>query len=459
MVKIGQPKKYLENLDASSVADVTMSFRSGRFWIVCLSRPNSTSVLIVRSCASSSMITEYCDRFGSSRHWRSSMPSVMYAILVSGLVQSSKRIVYPTSWPRRQPNSSATRLATDMAATRRGCVHPILPLSAKPSSARYCVICVVLPEPVSPMTTSTWFCAMACTSSERNLKIGSDSRCSLIDMLVTRPYVTFLPIDAFFHSGTSCDGAIAPRRSAANVRSPAAGIGSCQGLLRSFGIASVSMFFCASRSSRRSLASAACVSAARCSDPSGFLTILIGDMSTASRVVPRRNSGSSSTSSTSMFSSLSSMLSTPCSSSNVGISVTLSTPDAASCFSSQRSGDEMRLARLGATPSSLITGAFAKMLAVAGRSGLRASASSRRRGLRSAPVAWSTSFIVRLMRVPAIESTFTLTAWLRLTTCDASITRAPDTSCVICTRPSRRPRMPSSDTNTPKSRTPVTLPS
>ena len=34
------------------------------------------------------------------------------------LVQSSKRIVYPTSAPNLQPNSSATRLATDIAATR-----------------------------------------------------------------------------------------------------------------------------------------------------------------------------------------------------------------------------------------------------------------------------------------------------------------------------------------------------
>jgi hypothetical protein len=34
MVKIGQPKKYLENFSASSVADVTMSFRSGRRFTV-----------------------------------------------------------------------------------------------------------------------------------------------------------------------------------------------------------------------------------------------------------------------------------------------------------------------------------------------------------------------------------------------------------------------------------------
>jgi hypothetical protein len=76
----------------------------------------------------------------------------MYLILVSGLVQSSKRIVYPTSCPNLHPTSSATRFATDIAATRRGCVHPIRPLSAYPDSARYCTICVVFPEPVSPTT-------------------------------------------------------------------------------------------------------------------------------------------------------------------------------------------------------------------------------------------------------------------------------------------------------------------
>ena len=31
-----------------------------------------------------------------------------------------------------------------------------------PSSFKYCVICVVLPEPVSPTTTTTWFSRMTC---------------------------------------------------------------------------------------------------------------------------------------------------------------------------------------------------------------------------------------------------------------------------------------------------------
>lgn len=51
----------------------------------------------------------------------------MYLIIVDGDVQSSNRMEYPTSSPRRHPTSSDTRLETDIAATRRGCVHAILP--------------------------------------------------------------------------------------------------------------------------------------------------------------------------------------------------------------------------------------------------------------------------------------------------------------------------------------------
>jgi hypothetical protein len=47
-----------------------------------------------------------------------------------------------TSWPSSQSISSDTRLATDMAATRRGCVHPTMPYVVYPSSCRYCVSCI-----------------------------------------------------------------------------------------------------------------------------------------------------------------------------------------------------------------------------------------------------------------------------------------------------------------------------
>ena len=53
-----------------------------------------------------------------------------------------------------------------MAATRRGWVQASFPTERKPSSARYCVICVVFPLPVSPITISTWFSWTACNNKK-----------------------------------------------------------------------------------------------------------------------------------------------------------------------------------------------------------------------------------------------------------------------------------------------------
>ena len=93
MVKIGHLLKYSENLSASNVADVTMTFRSGLRFNVFFSNPKSTSVAIVRSCASSSIITEYRFKSGSRSTSRCNIPSVIYLIFVSGLVQSSNLMV------------------------------------------------------------------------------------------------------------------------------------------------------------------------------------------------------------------------------------------------------------------------------------------------------------------------------------------------------------------------------
>ena len=56
MVKIGASKKYSENLTASRVAEVTISFSSGRLFTAFFSNPNRTSVWMVLSWASSSMM-------------------------------------------------------------------------------------------------------------------------------------------------------------------------------------------------------------------------------------------------------------------------------------------------------------------------------------------------------------------------------------------------------------------
>lgn len=55
------------------------------------------SVLSVLSCASSMISAEYPAKSGSVKNSRSSIPSVIYLRTVLSLVQSSKRIEYPTS--------------------------------------------------------------------------------------------------------------------------------------------------------------------------------------------------------------------------------------------------------------------------------------------------------------------------------------------------------------------------
>ena len=92
----------------------------------------------------------YFLRRGSIKNSLNNKPSVTYRILVDSLVTSSNRTLYPTSKPTMQCLSDATRCATEMAATLRGCVQTTD--SFGPRRSRYCGICVVLPEPVSPTT-------------------------------------------------------------------------------------------------------------------------------------------------------------------------------------------------------------------------------------------------------------------------------------------------------------------
>mmetsp|Transcript_18673 Transcript_18673/g.46478 ORF Transcript_18673/g.46478 Transcript_18673/m.46478 type:complete len:204 (-) Transcript_18673:596-1207(-) len=203
MLNTGTEPKNCENFSELSVAEVTMSRKSRRRATTFLRMPNSTSVCRLRSWASSMMMQLYMSRSLSRSVSRSSTPSVMYLITVSGPVQSSKRMAYPTVVPSSTPISSLTRLATDMAATRRGCVHPMRPLDVYPLSARYCVIWVVLPEPVSPITTSTWLSVTAWMSSSRSLKMGRLSRCACMGSALFCPNVGALPNASTFHSGIS----------------------------------------------------------------------------------------------------------------------------------------------------------------------------------------------------------------------------------------------------------------
>ena len=56
------------------------------------------------------------------------------------------------------------RSAIVRAAIRRGCVCPML---SRPSSRQIFGSCVVLPEPVSPATITTWLSRMARAISSR----------------------------------------------------------------------------------------------------------------------------------------------------------------------------------------------------------------------------------------------------------------------------------------------------
>ena len=79
-----------------------------------------------------------------------------------------------------QPPPTANRLAANHPAAnrnrnRRPPSHtrsPMVPYLVYPSSCRYCVICVVLPLPVSPTTTTTWFSRITCRQREEGEEGG-----------------------------------------------------------------------------------------------------------------------------------------------------------------------------------------------------------------------------------------------------------------------------------------------
>ena len=49
-----------------------------------------------------------------------------------------------------------------------------------------CCTCVVLPEPVSPTTTTTWFSRMTCSSSSLQPYTGRKRRCSDIVLFLAK---------------------------------------------------------------------------------------------------------------------------------------------------------------------------------------------------------------------------------------------------------------------------------
>ncbi len=88
-------------------------------------------------------------------------------------LRSLKRTAKPTAAPSSTPSSSAIRSDTVRAASRRGWVWAIAPRTPRPSSRHSLGIWVVLPEPVSPATTTTWLSRIASSRSSRRALTGS----------------------------------------------------------------------------------------------------------------------------------------------------------------------------------------------------------------------------------------------------------------------------------------------
>ena len=100
------------------------------------------------------------------------MPSVISLMRVSLPTVSVNRTWYPTRPPRGVPNSSEMRSAIVRAAIRLGWVWPML---VRPSSSRILGSCVVLPDPVSPATMTTWLSRIAAAMSSRRWLTGRSS--------------------------------------------------------------------------------------------------------------------------------------------------------------------------------------------------------------------------------------------------------------------------------------------
>ena len=142
------------------------------------------SVLIVRSCTSSTTTHVYAFRSGSRlssfrrtrsvtkhmtvldellrepptcTHVYAHVPIHVLTHVHTHVCMLGKPTWKPTSSPRLQPNSSATRSASDVAASLRGCVHAMQGCAPRmPESMSSGIACVDLPEPVALMRTTTY---------------------------------------------------------------------------------------------------------------------------------------------------------------------------------------------------------------------------------------------------------------------------------------------------------------
>ena len=100
--------------------------------------------------------------------------------LVLELCRDSSLMLYPTVSPMRSHRSCATRSATAMALSLRGCVMMTEHSPPRPArtafSKTYCGTCVVLPQPVAPLTTDARPFSMHSSTSRRMPCAGRSSR-------------------------------------------------------------------------------------------------------------------------------------------------------------------------------------------------------------------------------------------------------------------------------------------
>lgn len=187
----------------SIVADMMISLRREDFCSCCFRTASSTSVLMLLSCASSSINTWYLRPTISSRM---AIPSVTKWITVFSDRCYSNRTLYPTSWPMSQLSSIATRFARVIALILLGCDTQI---ELKPAPRRYCGTCVVFPLPVSPVITTTWLFLTSSTICCLYRVIGS---WSLPGSLVTTAFVSVLYFVFFVVGGSLGRAAYSFRR-------------------------------------------------------------------------------------------------------------------------------------------------------------------------------------------------------------------------------------------------------
>mmetsp|Transcript_122295 Transcript_122295/g.340861 ORF Transcript_122295/g.340861 Transcript_122295/m.340861 type:complete len:278 (-) Transcript_122295:2-835(-) len=146
----------------SMVADMSTTRKCGKSGRRSRSNVNNRSTSVERSCTSST--TRCVQRPGPRRSSPSQLPPSVSLLNSTPSVQKrswhlrlcirdSPRTLKPTApSPSRSPRSSATRCATEVAATRRGCVTTTR--APAEDSSRNWPTCVVLPQPVSPWTMS-----------------------------------------------------------------------------------------------------------------------------------------------------------------------------------------------------------------------------------------------------------------------------------------------------------------